>query len=254
MIGGRIHTPENSRISSKRKISCLSLISNENLDNQLKQFWTLEECHSSRKIIRSREEEECEEHFLKTVRRDNNGRFLVSIPLKGEISQLGNSRESAKRRLFALERRLNKNESLREQYCQFMAEYESLGHMSLILEENYNANNSYYLPHHAVINTASSTTKLRVVFDGSAITTSGKSINHLQKVGPVIQDRVFSILTRFRTFPIVITSDIAKMYRQVLINPAQRDLQRILWRTHESDPIQEFTLNTVTYGTASASY
>lgn len=43
---------------------------------------------------------------------------------------------------------------------------------------------TYYLPHHAVMKPDSTTTKLRVVFDGSAKTTSGLSLNDVQHVGP----------------------------------------------------------------------
>lgn len=39
-------------------------------------------------------------------------------------------------------------------------------------------------------------------------------------VGPTIQDDLFSILTRFRTFKIALTADITKMYRQVLVDPS----------------------------------
>ncbi|XP_072389614.1 uncharacterized protein [Diabrotica undecimpunctata] len=44
------------------------------------------------------------------------------------------------------------------------------------------------------------------------------------------------------------------MYRQVLIHPSQRSLQKIVWRESPSDPLQHFALNTVTYGQASASF
>ncbi|KAK9754418.1 hypothetical protein QE152_g1292 [Popillia japonica] len=52
----------------------------------------------------------------------------------------------------------------------------------------------------------------------------------------------------------VLTADIAKMYRQVLISDDDRKFQRILWRNDPSQPIQTFELSTVTYGTASASF
>lgn len=45
---------------------------------------------------------------------------------------------------------------------------------------------------------------------------------------------------------------IAKMYRQVLVHADDRNYQRILWRSHPSKEIQEYQLNTVTYGLASA--
>jgi hypothetical protein len=50
------------------------------------------------------------------------------------------------------------------------------------------------------------------------------------------------------------TADIAQMYRQVKVNPQDRNLQRILWRCSSDKPIQEYQLTTVTYGRASAPF
>ena len=44
------------------------------------------------------------------------------------------------------------------------------------------------------------------------------------------------------------------MYRAILVTPSQRSLQQILFRFSPSEPIKSYTLNTVTYGTASAPY
>lgn len=49
-------------------------------------------------------------------------------------------------------------------------------------------------------------------------------------------------------------ADIKQMYRQVLLIPAHRDCQRILWRSSREEPMKEFRLNTVTYGLSSAPY
>lgn len=57
-------------------------------------------------------------------------------------------------------------------------------------------------------NDASLTTKLRVVFDGSAKTRSGISLNDVQAIGPKVQEDSFDILVRFREYEIVITTDI----------------------------------------------
>lgn len=57
---------------------------------------------------------------------------------------------------------------------------------------------------------------------------------------------------RFRKHKYVMSGDIAKMYRQVLIKPEQRNLQRIIWRENPYDKINHYKLNTVTYGTSSA--
>lgn len=75
----------------------------------------------------------------------------------------------------------------------------------------------YYFPHHGVLKNSSITTKLRVVFDGSAKSSTGISLNDVLRVGPTIQDDLFSILIRFRKHNYVIKGDITKMYRQVNI-------------------------------------
>ncbi|XP_071652702.1 uncharacterized protein [Temnothorax longispinosus] len=113
---------------------------------------------------------------------------------------------------------------------------------------------SYYLPHHCVIKADSTTTGVRVVFDASAPTDNGISLNDLQMVGPTLQEDLFSILIRFRIFLYILSADIEKMYRQVLINPKQRALLRILWRLCSKDPIQIFELDTVTYGKIAAAF
>lgn len=112
----------------------------------------------------------------------------------------------------------------------------------------------YYLPHHPVFKQSSTSTKLRVVFDASRATHFGPSLNDKLLVGPKLQDELIDILMRFRTYKYAFTGDIAKMYRQVLVDDAQCDFQRILWRDSERDEIQCYRLKTVTYGTASASY
>lgn len=59
---------------------------------------------------------------------------------------------------------------------------------------------------------------------------------------------------RFRFHQIALTGDLRKMYRQIKLHESDRDFQRILWRETPEEPIQEFRLNTVTYGEASSSY
>nr|CAI5823846.1 unnamed protein product [Callosobruchus analis] len=44
------------------------------------------------------------------------------------------------------------------------------------------------------------------------------------------------------------------MYRQVIMDPAHRSLQQIVWRESPNDEFQTYQLNTVTYGTRSAPY
>ncbi|XP_018373062.1 PREDICTED: uncharacterized protein LOC108767595 [Trachymyrmex cornetzi] len=111
-----------------------------------------------------------------------------------------------------------------------------------------------YLPHYAVIKESSTSTRLRVVFDACSPTTSGKSLNDYLSVGPTIQSELFEILIRFRQHSYVLTSDIVKMYRQIMIKPDHRLYQCILWRSTSDQPVTTFCLNTVTYRIASAPF
>ncbi|KAH8354585.1 hypothetical protein KR059_008802, partial [Drosophila kikkawai] len=54
----------------------------------------------------------------------------------------------------------------------------------------------YFTPHHCVLKPESHTTKLRVVFDASTVTSSGKSLNDLLHTGPTVQNTLRSILLR----------------------------------------------------------
>ena len=71
----------------------------------------------------------------------------------------------------------------------------------------------------------SSTTKLRVVFDASAKTSSPQSLNDILFKGPTIQDGLFSNLVKFRFSQYVFSADIAKMYRQIFVSEQDQNLQ-----------------------------
>jgi len=201
----------------------------------------------------SPEEQACETLFQKTTRRDDNDRFIVSIPFKSSTDKLGDSKELALQRLRLLENKLQRNETLRHQYIDFMRSYKELGHMKKI-EDDSPSTPSYYLPHHGVMKESSLTTKMRVVFNASAPTATGLSLNDLQMVGPTIQQDLISILLCFRQHPYVVGADVAMMYRQVLVEPSQCVFQRILWREKQSNSVDTYELRTVTYGMASSAF
>lgn len=214
-----------SIINTLPSITKSSLI-DESIDTQLKKYRQLEECSTSEKHL-SQEELFCEEHYSRTRERDPDGRFIVSIPFKEPVLKIGKSYDLAYNRFIALERKLSKNCDLKLQYSAFNDEYIRLAHMSKI-EMPSEDSVVFYLPHHCVLKEDSSTTKLRVVFDGRAITDSGYSLNDIEAVGPNLQDSLFSILMRLSQQNFVMAADVEKMYRQVLIQPPQRTLQCIL--------------------------
>uniref|UniRef100_A0A2S2N7B6 Integrase catalytic domain-containing protein n=1 Tax=Schizaphis graminum TaxID=13262 RepID=A0A2S2N7B6_SCHGA len=207
----------------------------------------------SKSSVRKDEEDEAEQHFKMTHYRDDSGRLVVSLPLNTKLSSLGESKHMAQQRFFNLEKRLSKDRELCIAYHKFMSEYLDMNHMELVTNVDSNSQ-TYYLPHHAVIKEDSITTKLRVVFDGSAPTSSGLSLNDVMLRGPIVQSSLFSILLRFRVHKIALTADVEKMYRQILVTPKDCQLQRIWYRPSPSELLREYSLRTITYGTKSAPY
>lgn len=68
------------------------------------------------------------------------------------------------------------------------------------------------------------------------------------------QRDIFTLFLQFRTYKYAFSSDIEKMYRQIWIEPSQRDFLRIVWRDSENESIKTYRLKTVTYGTSPAPY
>ncbi|XP_060836320.1 uncharacterized protein LOC132918983 [Rhopalosiphum padi] len=193
-------------------------------------------------------------HFQETAKRNQNGRFVLRLPLKSEVKNIGDTLSMAKSRFLSVERRLQQDESLKEAYVSFMKEYENAGHMHEVHSNDPVAENIFYLPHHPVVKLSSLTTKLRVVFDASAKSSTGVSLNDVLMCGPTVQEELFSILIRFRAHQYVITADVEKMFRQVEVSKEDQDLQRIVWRENPSEKLRIYRLTTVTYGTTSASF
>ncbi|KAK2580695.1 hypothetical protein KPH14_001325, partial [Odynerus spinipes] len=105
----------------------------------------------------------CVTHYANTFKRNEEGRFVVTLPIKNDqLNKLGQSRNIALRRFLTLDRKLTRQPTLMEQYSQFMKEYEDLGHMKLVSEDEEVSVRmpNFYLPHHAIIKESSVTTKL----------------------------------------------------------------------------------------------
>ncbi|GFT63916.1 integrase catalytic domain-containing protein [Trichonephila clavipes] len=186
--------------------------------------------------------------------------FYVRGRLKDQLKQihnhslwrLGNSKDIAIRRLNSLWKRLSRDSSYLSLYAEFLKEYEELGHLERVVESSEPPTH-YYVPHHGVLRPEKLTTKLRIVFNGSLPTTTGISLNDILLKGEVKED-VFETISRFRRHKFAFTTDIQKMYRQILINPDQQDLQRIIWKHGPDAEILPYRLKTVTYGLSNAPF
>ena len=77
----------------------------------------------------------------------------------------------------------------------------------------------HYLPHHVVVRQDPSTTKLCIVYNGSAKSIKDDySLNDCLQIGPNFIPKLFNILIKFRSYPIAITADIEKAFLMVGIS------------------------------------
>lgn len=246
LIGGSVCNFE------ENKIHCGLIAEVENLDNELRKFWEIEEV-LEKVGIKNPDEVHCDKLFSETYRRDATGKFVVQMPLKKDPQCLGESKNIAFQKLNYQYKRLEKDPVQMSLYTEFMKEYKDLGHMQEV-KETEEPKIAYYIPHLGVFRPEKNSTKMRVVFNASQPTTTGESLNSIQLNGGVIQDELFSIILRFRMHRFAFTADVMKMYRMILIDPNQHNLQRILWKDSVNDPVKIYELCTVTYGTTSAPY
>ncbi|XP_036318216.1 uncharacterized protein LOC118733101 [Rhagoletis pomonella] len=207
-------------------IYCAQIRDEPYLEDLISNFWKLEEVPVTSECL----DDECERFFTTTHRRTAEGRYIVRLRFRQDCKPLGDSYVSARRQLSHLERRLDADPDVHAKYVAFMREYETLGHMERVVEPIVQPG-CYYIPHHAVVG------KFRVVFNASAPTSNGLSLNDLQLVGSPIQDSLINIILRFRRYAVAITADVEKMFRQVLVAPQDRDFQRILWRESPSEEV-----------------
>lgn len=223
----------------------------DNLCVDLKSYWDLEDTPSHApvgpKSKLTPDEQRVEDLFLTTTTRLEDGRFMVRLPFDREtVPDLSDSQFVAKKRFLNLEQKLARNPELRDKYCSFMEEYETLGHMT-----KTKAPAKYAIPHHGVFGHHNQ--KLRVVFDGSAQCRNGSLNDHLLP-GPALQNDIRGILVNFRAHLVAFSADAVKMFRQILVHPDDRLYQTIYWRPDPSQPLSLYQLNTVTYGLTSSPY
>ena len=234
----------------------VSVTSNDN-DDILRRFWEIEETPNSDSTL-TIEERKALSHFKENHYQNGDGRFVVPLPKDPNsrvTKPLGESRSRAVRRLIYLERSLHSRNAHKE-FEAVIQEYFDLGHAEAVPAKDLNKseNEVFYLPLHVVYKASSTTTKVRAVFDASAKSSTGFSLNDQLLVGPTVHSSLVDVLLRFRLKRIAITTDISKMYRAIELAESDRDLHRFVWRSSESDTIKDYRMTRLTFGISASSF
>ena len=208
---------------------------NDTLVNLLREFWTVESLgildHSAKASTAS--------PFPPKVSFHNN-RYSVSLPWKLDHPEIPNHLSLCESRLKGLFRKLQSSPEMLIEYDKIIRDQLEAGIIEIVKPDltnqavgtrtlSYNLP-VHYLPHHGVVRQDSQTTKLRIVYDGSARALGDLySLNDCLQMGPNYIPKLLNILMQFRWHRIAITADIEKAFLMVGVDPPDRDFLRFLW-------------------------
>ena len=217
----------------------------ENLEiiESLKNFWTHESMGLS-ELVENEETESTESINKETQDFDikfNGERYEVSLPWRSDISHesLSENYGMCLTRLKALQSRLKRDPKLFSEYDAIFQDQLDKGIIEHVPNNQVSAENTHYLCHHGVVRKDHETTKLRIVFDGSAKSEPNQlSLNDCLQLGENYMPSLFDTLLRFRVHAVAMTADIEKAFLQIEIRPSDRDSLRFLWfdDIHKDNP------------------
>ncbi|XP_077536022.1 uncharacterized protein LOC144148346 [Haemaphysalis longicornis] len=231
----------------------------EPADSIMQKFWELESIGivDQDNTINEATDVLCE--FKRNVK-FKEGRYEVALHLKDNSGRSDDNKTQAMKRLLALGTKLRRHPEFGQQYDSTIRSYMTLGHAERVKKIGPSSFPVYYMPHHAVIRSEPTTTKVGVVFDASSRGSEHTSLNeHLEKGLRLLAD-LTTLLIKFRLHPIALTADIEKAFLQICIREQGRDVLRFLWFKQvpsDENPkpeVEEWRRTRVPFGTTASPF
>jgi hypothetical protein len=131
-----------------RNVLLTKSVTNEELSKQIQRFFDVEEF--TEKIPQKPADVLCEQKFINSVKRGHDGKLTFDLPFwEDSIPIMGASKHIALRRFLNLEKKLENNTELKEEYSKTFTDYLKEGHM-IPATNSAPEGCEYFLPHHAV--------------------------------------------------------------------------------------------------------
>ena len=157
-----------------------------------------------------------------------HGHYQIKLPFQHSPPCLPDSLPVAKKRLYLLKKRLERNPELHKQYSGVMNNYQAEGSLRRVLDEEApTLKPIWYLPHHAVWHPRK-LSEPRVVFD-CASKSAGVSLNDQLLQGPENTSSLIGVILRFRVNSIAVAADVKRMFHQVFVSPEDCGALCYLW-------------------------
>ena len=191
------------------------------------------------------------EAMQQSVRQQPDGSYEVQLPWKRSPEDLPDNYAYAVKRLKSLENQFKDRPKEWEVYCKQMRDQLDRGVSRRVTEKEIQQDRAsgrkmWFLPHFAV-KKDSTTTPVRVVYDGKA-RFQGHSLNDYLIKGENVNTGIFEVALRFRENEVGVIADISKMFQAIKIRPDDARFHRFVFRENPSHPVEVYELTTVTFG------
>jgi len=130
------------------------------------------------------------EKFKKQLTRSEEGWYETGLIWKEPQPKLENNKPGSLARLRTLTKKLKNTPETFQSYDAVIKDQLENDIIEKVNETESVKQNEFYLPHRAVIRKNAESTKLRVVYDASAQSASGFSLNECLEKGPCLQNKL----------------------------------------------------------------
>ena len=231
-------------------------------EEQLVAFWDLETVGivTEEKRNESFLDNQIIKQFLETLEYSEElETYRVQMPWISPTARasLGNNFIHALKRLENLHRKTFANNlPLEKQYYEIFQRYFKQGIVEVVPAWEIKPHHLYnfpvfYMPHRPIIKEGAST-KVRPVFDASAKTNTGVSLNDTVSSGPSLYPDLVQVIIRFRRWPIALSGDICQAFLQIQMNDVDTNAHRFL--LYINDKLAHCRFKRVPFGNTSSPF
>ena len=218
-------------------------ISDDKLANQLSKWWDIESYASNCDVTGYSQEEQRAIKMFKQTTRFNGERYEVGLLWPEDEVKLQNNFYSARGQLKSLERRLQKDETLKKRYQETIDTDVNAEYVRKVDQAELNENRDklqWYSPHHPVIN-PHKPEKVRRVCNAAA-KYQGVALNDKLLPEPELLQSLIGIIFCFREHQIALSADIEAMFLQVAVTVPSDDSRclQFLWREDPEQRIEVY--------------
>ncbi|XP_037825844.1 uncharacterized protein LOC119613849 [Lucilia sericata] len=190
----------------------------DRMDELIQNYFSLDSIGIKLNInpLRSKEDERAKSIMESTTKYIAEKRsWETGLLWKYETICLPDSLPMARRRLFCLEAKINKNDKLKSFLVEKIKDYERKGYVRKLQKNEISyGGKSWFIPIFTVIN--KNKNKIRIVWDAAAAV-ENVSLNSVLLKGPDLLKSLLGVILRFRERPIAIAGDIREMFHQIRV-------------------------------------